>query len=79
MNTKGKIRLGYLMLAICSIYFVATLINQQKLFNAGQRELKILRKSWKRKWRKIKGSGEILRLLEPTNTLKELPGKSLEW
>lgn len=42
MNTKGKIRLGYLVLAICSIYFVATLINQQKLFNAGQRELKML-------------------------------------
>ena len=42
MDTKGKFRMGYIILAICLIYFVATFINQQKLFNAGQRELKAL-------------------------------------
>lgn len=42
MNTKGKFRLSYFILALFFVYFVAIFINQQKLFNAGQRELKML-------------------------------------
>ncbi len=65
MNTKGKFRIGYLVLILFFIYFAGTFISQQGLFNAGDRELALLEEKLAEEKRK---NEELKKELEMTGT-----------